>query len=40
MCDFYFRVYNKIIKDIKVPFGMVGSERIDDTPVHKELREA
>lgn len=40
VCDFYFRVYNKIIKDIKVPFKMVGGERIDDTPVHKALREA
>ena len=40
MCDFYFRVYNKIIKDIKVPFKMVGGERVDDTPVHKALREA
>ena len=36
----YFRVYNKIIKDIKVPFNMVGGERVDDTPVHKALREA
>ena len=27
VCDFYFRVYNKIIKDIKVPFKMVGGER-------------
>ena len=40
VCDFYFRVYNKIIKDIKVPFKMVGGERVDDTPVHKALREA
>ena len=40
MCDFHFRVYNKIIKDIKVPFKMVGGERIDDTPVYKALREA
>ena len=40
VCDFYFRVYNKIIKDIKVPFKMSGGERIDDTPVHKALREA
>ncbi|PNV62531.1 AAA family ATPase [Clostridium sp. chh4-2] len=40
ICDFYFRVYNKIIKDIKVPFKMVGGDRIDDTPVHKALREA
>lgn len=38
--DFYFRVYNKLIKDIKVPFKMKGGERIDDTPVHQALREA
>lgn len=38
--DFYFRVYNKIIKDVKVPFSMKGGDRIDDTPVHKALREA
>ena len=40
MFDFYFRVYNKIIKDVKVPFKMAGGVRIDDTPVHKALREA
>ena len=40
VCDFYFRVYNKIIKDVKVPFRMAGGERIDDTPVHKAIREA
>ena len=40
VCDFYFRVYNKIIKDIKVPFKMIGGERVDDTPVHKAIREA
>ena len=38
--DFYFRVYNKIIKDIKVPFKIEGGFRIDDTPVHRALREA
>ncbi|MDO4318602.1 MAG: putative DNA binding domain-containing protein [Lachnospiraceae bacterium] len=38
--DFYFRVYNKITQDIKVPFVMEGGNRIDDTPVHKALREA
>ncbi len=38
--DFYFRVYNKIVKDIKIPFKLIGGERIDDTPVHKALREA
>ena len=40
VCDFYFRVYNKLIKDIKVPFKISGGERVDDTPVHKALREA
>ena len=40
VCDFYFRVYNKIIKDIKVPFKTKGGDRIDDTPVHEALREA
>ena len=38
--DFYFRVYNKITRNVKVPFKLVGGERIDDTPVHKALREA
>lgn len=38
--DFYFRVYNKLIQDIKVPFKMDGGTRIDDTPVHQALREA
>lgn len=40
LCDFYFRVYNKIQKDIKVPFDLDGGDRIDDTPVHKAIREA
>lgn len=38
--DFYFRVYNKVTQDIKVPFKLEGGDRIDDTPVHKALREA
>ncbi len=38
--DFYFRVYNKMTKDIKVPFKMQGGFRVDDTPVHRALREA
>ena len=40
VCDFYFRVYNKITKDIKIPFKTKGGDRIDDTPVHEALREA
>ena len=38
--DFYFKVYNKISTGIKRPFKLVGGDRIDDTPVHKALREA
>lgn len=38
--DFYFRVYNKLAQTVKVPFVLRGGDRIDDTPVHKALREA
>lgn len=38
--DFYFKVYNKLIQDIKVPFKMDGGSRVDDTPLHQALREA
>lgn len=38
--DFYFRVYNKLVQDIKIPFKLVGATRVDDTPVHQALREA
>lgn len=38
--DFYFRVYNKLIQDIKVPFKIDGGVRVDDTTVHQALREA
>ena len=38
--DFYFRVYNKLQLDIKVPFEMEGGLRVDDTRIHKALREA
>lgn len=38
--EFYFRVYNKLQLDLKVPFVMEGGFRVDDTPVHKALREA
>ena len=37
--DFYFRVYSKIIRNVKIPFKIVGGDRIDDTPVHRALRE-
>lgn len=40
ICDFYFRVYNRIAQDIKVPFKLEGTDCIDDSPLHKALREA
>ena len=38
--DFYFRVYNKVVQDIKTPFKTEAGNRVDDTPVHVALREA
>lgn len=38
--DFFFLVYRKLVKDLKIPFKLDGITRIDDTPVHKALREA
>jgi predicted HTH transcriptional regulator len=38
--DFYFHVQNKLTLGIKRPFALNGWERIDDTPVHKAVREA
>ena len=40
LCDFYFRVYNRMVQDIRIPFKLEGSDRIDDTPLHQALREA
>jgi len=38
--NFFRRVMPKLITDLKRPFRMKGITRIDDTPVHKALREA
>ena len=38
--DFFFRVYGKLVKDLKIPFKLEGVTRVDDTAVHKALREA
>ncbi len=38
--DFFFRVYGKLVKDVKIPFKLEGAVRVDDTPVHKAIREA
>lgn len=38
--DFIFKVLPKLQSDLKVPFVLKGNLRVDDTPVHKVLREA
>jgi len=40
ICDFYFKIINRLAQTLKVPFKLVGDTRIDDTPVHKAVREA
>lgn len=37
---FFSRVIPKLVSDIKRPFKLEGMTRIDDTPVHKAIREA
>lgn len=37
--DFFFKVFNRLAEDIKKPFVLEGITRIDDTPVHKAIRE-
>ena len=36
--DFYYRICNRIMQNIKTPFKLDGITRIDDTPVHKAIR--
>lgn len=38
--DFYRLVSKRLFSDLKVPFRMLGEQRVDDTPVHRALREA
>ncbi len=38
--DFTFKVLPKLQSDLKVPFVLKGMQRVDDTPMHKVLREA
>lgn len=38
--DFVYKVVPKLTTDLKVPFVLRGMQRVDDTPVHKILREA
>ncbi|MCL2089133.1 MAG: putative DNA binding domain-containing protein [Oscillospiraceae bacterium] len=40
--EFYRKAYNKLIQNpnIKIPFKIENGFRVDDTPIHKALREA
>ena len=38
--NFFMTVQSKLIKDLKRPFRLEGLERIDDTAIHKAVREA
>ena len=38
--NFFMRVIVKLTQDLKRPFKLEGMERIDDTPIHKAVREA
>lgn len=38
--DFYRKAYNKLSQNIKIPFRVVDGLRVEDTPVHKAIREA
>ncbi|OAT75198.1 hypothetical protein A9B99_16945 [Mangrovibacter phragmitis] len=40
MFDFYRKVYQKLVADLKVPFTLEEGQRRTDTPVHIALREA
>lgn len=38
--DFVSKVIPKLTSELKIPFVLSGTQRIDDTPVHKIIREA
>jgi predicted HTH transcriptional regulator len=38
--DFYRTVIQRLTRDLKVPFKLKGTTRIDDTPIHEAIREA
>jgi ATP-dependent DNA helicase RecG len=38
--DFYKLTIQRITRDLKVPFRLKGTTRVDDTPVHEAMREA
>ena len=38
--QFYFRAISKITQDLKIPFQLAKTVRVDDTHVHEAIREA
>jgi predicted HTH transcriptional regulator len=38
--EFYFRVIPKLVRDLRIPFRLEGDTRVDDTLVHRAVREA
>lgn len=38
--NFFFKVSPKLTEDLEKPFKLEGMQRIDETPVHKAVREA
>lgn len=40
LMDFFFQMERKLLRDLKKPFKLEGFTRIDETPVHKAVREA
>ncbi|MDE8035559.1 putative DNA binding domain-containing protein [Actinobacillus equuli subsp. equuli] len=38
--DFYRKVYQRLVSDLKIPFVLKQDQRIDDTPAHEAIREA
>lgn len=38
--DFYFKIINRLTADVKTPFKLDSNlQRVDDTPIHRSLRE-
>ena len=40
LIDFFFTIEHKLLKDLKRPFKLDGFTRIDETPIHRAVREA
>lgn len=40
LLDFFFQMERKLLRDLKKPFKLKGITRVDETPVHKAVREA